>query len=193
MASKYAALKGKIPGEMSARDVALLAELDANRQASVAQLTAEYNAVLEATAKLAEEAKRLKVLADARKILILDRITESGGDGFKGLNGFTWTESFEPYPVCQDPTAAIQYFKDNGMEDQLQLKSSEVNARLANFVKEEALRGELKIETIQEIDQATGETREVQVVKSKVPGVLVYLDTKLSRVKVGTKSATNKE
>lgn len=187
LASKYAGLKGKIPAEQTKRDVALLTELSTIEKQSVAELTAEYNAVKDAMEKSKAETKRLEILLEARKILILDRITESGGEGYKGLHGFTWTESFEPYPICKDPVAAVQYFRDHGMEDQLELKASEINSRLANFVKEEALRDELTIETEKQIDPTTGEEREVQVVKSKIPGVQVFLDTKLSRVKVGTK------
>lgn len=193
MASKYAGLKGKIPGELTKHEAALVAELGTIEKLSVAELAAEYNAVQDAVTKLAEEAKRLGVMLKARKLRILDKITESGGDGFKGLQGFTWSESFEPYPACDDPAAVIKYFSENGMEDQLTLKASEINSRLENFVKEEALRGELRIETEKQVDPATGEERDVQVVRSKIPGVKVYLDTKLSRVKVGNKSVKEKE
>lgn len=193
MASKYAGLKGRIPGEMTKHEAAVVAELATIEKLSVAELTAEYNAVQDAATKLAEEAKRLGVMLKARKLRILDRITESGGDGFKGLHGFTWSESFEPYPACDDPGAAVAYFRENGMEDQLELRASEIDSRVESFVKEEALRGELRIETEKQVDPATGEEREVQIVRSKIPGVKVFLDTKLSRVKVGNKSIKEKE
>lgn len=193
MASKYAGLKGKIPGEPTVHEKALLEELATLDKKQAAELTALFNTATAAGAELAAQVAKNALRLKALKLTILKRIDESGGDGFKGMNGFTWTESFEPYPSCDNPAAVIEYFKEHGMEDQLLLKASEINSRVENFVKEEGLRGELRIETEKVSDPETGEEREVQVVRSKIPGVKVYLDTKLSRVKVGTKSVKEKE
>ena len=188
MASKYAALKGKIPGEQTKRDVALLKEIERleGLKLTPGDLAADFNRVKTTLEAHAEAGKKIAVELEARKLLILHRIDADNSEGFKA-DGFTWSESFEPYPVCEDPAAAIEYFKTNGMEDLLLLKASEVNSRVENFVKDEALRGELTIEEVEQVDEATGETRTVQVVKSKIPGVKVYLDTKLSRVKSTSK------
>jgi hypothetical protein len=65
----------------------------------------------------------------------------------------------------------------------LTLKAGELATRLKTLVKEEAQNNELQIETKDVVDPDTGETRQVTEVRSKIPGVKVFLKNSLSRVK----------
>lgn len=185
MASKYAGLKGRIPEQFSARDVALDAAIEERKGKSVAELTVEYNQAKDAAAEMTIKAKTLKVKADALEILIRRKLDAEDADAIR-INGYTWSETFEPYPVCDDIDAVLEYLQnpDNGMADQLRLKSSEIGERLKNHVKEEALANELVIDTKMVDDpSAPGGQREVTEVRSRIPGVKVYLKPGLSRVK----------
>jgi hypothetical protein len=183
MASKYAGLKGRIPERQTARDVALEAAITERKENNVADLTEEYNLLNAKAKQLTAEGKALKVKADAVEILIRRKLDVEEADAIR-INGFTWSETFEPYPVAEDVDAIVQYFEEHDMKDQLRLKSSELAERLKTFIKEEALAGELTIEQ-KEIEDplAPGGKREVTEVRSKIPGVKVYLKPGLSRVK----------
>lgn len=185
MASKYAGLKGRIPEQQSARDVALETAIEERKGKTVAELTEEFNAAKDQAALAATQAKVLKVKADALEILIRRKLDADEADAIR-INGYTWSETFEPYPICDDIDLVLEYLlnPENGMADQLKLKSSELAERLKNHVKEEALANELIIEQ-KEVDDPTapGGKREVTEVRSRIPGVKVYLKPGLSRVK----------
>lgn len=185
MASKYAGQKGRIPEQQSARDQALDQAIAERLPKTVAELTKEYNETKDAAAEMTIKAKALKVKADALEILIRRKLDAEDADAIR-INGYTWSETFEPYPVCDDIDAVLEYLQnpDNGMADQLRLKSSEIGERLKNHVKEEALANELIIDTkIVDDPSAPGGQREVTEVRSRIPGVKVYLKPGLSRVK----------
>lgn len=192
MASKYAKLKGRIPEgvrEPSEKETAIAAHLAARQATTLADLIAEYTGQAAQAEKLAAETKIIALLMEALERLIRQRLDAMNADGLSS-GGFTWSTSYEPYPVvlANDVPGIVQYFKDHGMEDQLALKASEVAARLKSFVKEEALNNELEIGTREVPDPRTGEPIEVPDVRSKIPGVRVFLKAELSRVKSGKRS-----
>jgi len=183
MASKWAHLKGKVPEKApTLRDMALGEELNKIDAADIGQLTDEYNALWKESDDLAALVKANKLKMDAREILIRKRLASKGVDGAM-VNGYTWTEKFEPYPVCEDPAAIVEYFRTHDMEDQLTLSNTELASRLKSFVKDEASRGELQVITI------PGENGEEDTteVRSSIPGVKVFLKADLSRVKSSKK------
>lgn len=186
MASKYAHLKGRVPERQTARDAALIAELEAIERQPLAELTEGYNAAVQEAEELAAKVKKVSVRLEAREILIRQGLDGQDADAVR-MNGFTWSSKFEPYPVTEDPSAVVRYFKENGLEDQLELSASELNGRLKNFVKEEALNNELLVGEKEVVDDLTGETRQVTEVRSKIPGVRVFLKGGLSRVKSSNK------
>lgn len=195
MASKYAGLRGKIPQqEPTERDERLRGALAERRSkyeklsdlATFGELTKEFNAATVETARLAVLVKNQKLILDATEILIKKILEGDDAEAIKA-NDYTWTPTFEPYPVAENPVAIIEYFKKNGMEDQLQLTTTELAGRLKNFVKAEALANELVIVNREETDPNTGETRQVQDVRSNIPGVKVFLKAGLSRVKSSNK------
>lgn len=179
MASKWGHLKGKVPERQpTVRDLGLAEELKKLDDVDINQLTDEYNALWKESDDLAALTKANKLKMDAREIMIRKRLAAKGIDGAM-VNGYTWTEKFEPYPVCEDPAAIVEYFKEHGMEDQLALTTTELASRLKKFVKEEADRGELQITTVPG-ENGEDDTTEV---RSSVPGVKVFLKADLSRVK----------
>lgn len=183
MASKYAGLKGRIPEQekpLTDRDQAIIKEMAEHAEKSLAELAVAYNAVEVQIEAAALVAAGLKHKQDALEILI--RKTIDGNSIEKiGLDGFTWSNTYEPFPVADDPAAAVQYFKDNGMEDQLKLTASEVASRLKKHVKEEALANELEI--IEKVVEGPDGPVTTTEVRSKIPGVKVFLKPSLSRVK----------
>jgi hypothetical protein len=186
--SKYAGLKGKIPEERSERDVAFQTESAKRKDKTIGELTEEYNVVQEALARLAEKTKTGNLLKRVLEVQIREKLDAQDADSINA-NGYTWTPTFEPYPVAEDVASIVKYFQENGMEDQLQLKASELATRLKSFVKDEALANELIIEIKTEVDPATGEEVEIgRDVRSKIPGVRVFLGSGLSRVKSNKRS-----
>lgn len=182
MASKYAHLKGQVPERpATARDLGLAEELKKLDKIDLNTLTDEYNALWKESDDLALLVKTNKLKMDAREIMIRKRLDAMGVDGAK-VNGYTWTEKFEPFPVCEDPKAIVKYFEEND-PSQLQLSNTELAARLKNFVKEEAATGQLRIVTI---PGENGEEDRTEVYSS-VPGVKVFLKGDLSRVKSSKK------
>lgn len=188
MASKYAGLRGKIPEQPTERDVQFK-ELSAKRKGKTfGELTEEYNAVVEGLKKLAERTKAGNLLKTVLEVLLRESLDAQDADSVNA-NGYTWTPQFEPYPIAEDVDAIVKYFRENGMEDQLQLKASELATRLKSFVKDEALANELIIEIKTEVDPSTGEEVEIgRDVRSKIPGVRVFLASGLSRVKSSKRS-----
>lgn len=183
MASKYAGLKGRIPEQekpLTDRSQAIIKEMADYKDKQLTELAAAYNVVdaqMEEAAKVVTAFKHRK---DALEILIRKMIDAQNIEKI-GLDGFTWSNGYEPFPVADDPALAIQYFKDNGMEDQLKLTASEIADRLKKHVKEEALANELEITEVT-IDGPDGPIT-TTVVRSRVPGVKVFLKPSLSRVK----------
>lgn len=141
-------------------------------------LTTEYNDLIEQADKVAEQAASLKVQTDALEAVIMETLEGQDLDGVRQV-GFTWSTSCEPYPVPEDLGAIVEFMRQNGMEAQLELKKSELAARLKSFVKDEALNNELQI--VEQTDPDTGET--YNVVYSQIPGVRVFLKESLSRTK----------
>lgn len=182
MASKYAGLKGRIPEQPTEREAAVQALLDEYKDTPIADLTATYNLAVEQATSLAAKVKAIGARLEAFEILIRQRLDALEGDAIS-VNGYTWSPKFEPYPVAEDVDKIVAYFKEHGMEDQLVLKTSELASRLKNFVKEEALNGELIVEPKTVVDEATGEEKVVNDVRSQIPGVRVFLKASLSRVK----------
>jgi hypothetical protein len=95
--SKYAGLKGKIPEERSERDVAFQAESAKRKDKTVGELTAEYNVVQEALARLAEKTKTGNLLKRVLEVQIREKLDAQDADSINA-NGYTWTPTFEPYP-----------------------------------------------------------------------------------------------
>lgn len=179
MASKYAGLKGRIPEQQTPRNANLIAELEKREKDPIASLTLAYLENRREAAGLATKVSALGVIEEALEILIRQRLEADEMDGVK-IHGHSWSEKFEPYPVCEDPAKIIEYFKKHDA-DQLQLKSSELASRLKNLIKEEALAGELKIENEDVTDTVTGEVRSISIVRSsRVPGVRVFLKAGLN-------------
>lgn len=187
MASKYAGLKGKIPEQPTERDEKFKAETGARKGRTFGELAAEYNLIEDAMKKLAEKTKTGDLLKKVIEVLMRASLDAQNADSVNA-DGYTWTPQFEPYPIAENPTAIVKYFQENGMEDQLQLKSTELAGRLKNFVKEEALANELIIESRTEKDPVTGEDVGVNEVRSKIPGVRVFLASGMSRVKSAKRS-----
>lgn len=183
MAGKWNHLKGKIPERApTARDIGLAEELKKLDETDINLLTDEYNALWKESDDLATLVKANKLKMDAREIMIRKRLAAKGIEGAM-VNGYTWTEKFEPYPVCEDPKAIVEYFETHDMADQLVLSNTELASRLKSFVKDEAARGELQIITI---PGENGEEDRTEV-RSSVPGVKVFLKADLSRVKSSKK------
>jgi hypothetical protein len=181
VASKYAGLKGVIPEQQSQRDAALDLAIVERRTKTVAELTEEYNQVNAEAATLSLRAKVVGIQAKALEILIRKKLDADDADAIR-INGYTWSETFEPYPIAQDPAVIEQYFREHGMEDQLRLTATELATRLKNHVKQEALANEL---IVQEIPNPDNPGTTITEVRSQIPGVKVFLKAGLSRVKSG--------
>jgi hypothetical protein len=180
---KYEHLKNSIPRQQTERSAAVEALLKEWSLDSISTITERYNLVNHQAARITAIAARLGVRAAALEILIKKRLEADDSDGII-VNGYTWSENVEPLPVCEDPDAIVKYFKEHEMEDQLALNKGELANRLKNFVKDEALNNELEIVTVEVDDpEAPGGKRETTEVRSKIPGVKVFLKSKLSRVK----------
>lgn len=181
MASKYAHVDPRIPALPDPEPDAEWVEAhhyitETLKFTTLADYTAHYNALL-ADDKAATEGARLRgIKIDVLESLIRDAIKAQGMDAVR-MNGFTWSENVEPKPVATTANLddIVKYFKDNGMEAELNLTITEVLGRLKTFVKDEAASNQLSLEE----DETTGKI----VAKSKIPGVTVYLRKKLSRTK----------
>lgn len=182
---KYHGLKGKIPTaptQPTAKDEALTEALGKYDQKTIDQLTVEYVAAEAEVKKIAEDLKPLHTKMKALEILIMRFVKSQELDGIKS-NGFNWSDNVTPYPVCEDPVAIVKYFKEHGMEEQLELSKTELASRLNDIVKNESLNNEFRLEITKEIDPETGEEKEVRNVYSQVDGVRIFLATKLSKTK----------
>lgn len=184
MASKYAHLRGVVPSEPTERDEAFAAEHGKFKGLPIKTLMTRYNETKKTVEQRTSDLKESKLTLDVIDALIRQGLKDTGADAMSA-EGFTWSASYEPYPIAEDPAAIVEYFMTHGMEDQLKLKASELAARLKNHVKEESLNNELVIGTRTVPDPETGEPKEVPDVRSQIPGVRVYLDESLSRVKSG--------
>lgn len=187
MATKYASLRGKIPEEPrppSPKDEKIKEFQKKYTDRTLLNLTKEYNRLDKESGDAADKLAGVNLELEAVELLLRGQLDAAGADSVK-MNGFTWSPKVEPYPSAEDPALIIEYFKDNGMEDQLTLKAGELATRLKTFVKEEALANELIIEQKTVADEVTGEERTVTEVRSKIPGVKVFLKSSLSRVKSG--------
>ncbi len=183
MASKYAKLKGKVPEQPTERDEALDENIKTWKDDPAGSLTERYNAAVMEGARLASLVKTNKYVIDALEILIRRKLDAEDAESL-GMHGYTWSETFEPYPVAADPAAIVKYFNEHGLGDQLVLSNSELASRLKKYVKEESMENELVVKTIMVDDpEAPGGQREVTEVWSRIPGVRVFLKGGLSRVK----------
>lgn len=180
MASKYAALKGKIPKEPTERDVKFVQAMVERKSKSFSELAQEFNTTEAVMAKLATKTAELKLKLSVIAALMEDRLECEDADSIT-TQGRTWGISYEPYPQAEDPEKIVEYFNENGMAAQLLLNKTELAARLVTFVKEEAANNELVIET--ETVEGPDGPIEKQVVKSKIPGVRVFLWSGLSKAK----------
>lgn len=186
MASKWAHLRGKVPVEKTERQQDVEDKLKELGAKSINELTKIYNDKVAEIKDLAKKAKELKVSSDAAEILILKKLDAERAEAFR-INSYTWSETFEPYPIAEDPVAIVKYFVDHGMADQLKLTTTELAGRLKTFVKAEADANELQIETKEEPGPDGPVT--VTIVRSQIPGVRVFLKAGLSRVKSGKGAA----
>jgi hypothetical protein len=183
LASKYAGLKGRIPeAPQTPRAADIAGKLNDWKDESISSLTEMFNGASAASAALAAEVKKVNATLEALEILIRQKLEALEGDAIS-VNGYTWSPKFEPYPVCDNPQAVVQYFRENDMESELVLTNTELASRLKTYIKEEALNNELQITTREEVDPITGDIREVPEVRSKIPGVKVFLKPGLSRAK----------
>lgn len=180
MASKYAMLKGKVPKEPTERDIKLVSQMERHKGLTFTELAQLYNTTEAVIAKLTGKAKEVSVKLAALAALLEDHLEGQNADNIT-TQGRTWGISYEPYPTAEDPEAIVKYFNENGMASQLELTKSELAARLTNFVKEEAAANELIIED-KTIDTPDG-PKEVREVRSKIPGVKVFLWSGLSKAK----------
>lgn len=187
MATKYAALRGKVPEqpiEASPKQVEIAKRQAVYTDRSLLNLTTEYNKLCAVGDDLADQVKDSNLDIEAVERLIQEQLDAQGADSVK-MNGFTWSIGAVPYPsvLAMNVAEVEKYFKDNGMAEQLSLSATELASRLKTFVKEEALANELIIEERTVVDEATGVEKIVTDVKSKIPGVRVFLKSSLSRVK----------
>jgi hypothetical protein len=180
MASKYAALKGKIPKEPTERNIKITQEMGKRKEKAFAELAAEFNKVELIISKLKGKQAEMALKLNAISALMEDKLEAEDADNIT-TQGRTWGMSYEPYPSAEDPEAIVKYFNENGMAAQLVLNKTELAARLVTFVKEEAANNELIIET--ETVEGPDGPIEKQVVKSKIPGVKVFLWSGLSKAK----------
>ena len=180
---KYAGLKGKIQVQDKEQISAeAQAELAPREKFQLPELIAEYNKVETEIRALNAQLKPRGFILRALDVLI--RRGLSGQDASSiGMQGFVWGTNVEPYPSADDPAAVKKYFRENGLAELLELTPSELAGRLTKIVKEEAENNELRV--VEEVvkDPVTGEEHSVQVTRSKVPGVKVFLAEKLSRNK----------
>lgn len=183
MASKYAHLKGVVPEEPTEREQAITDFMEAFKaeDATSGATAARINKLMEEAKTLAAQVKETKQKIDAAEALMRQRMDSEGAELIRA-DGYSWSQSCTPYPICEDPEAIVKYFKDNGMEHRLALTNTELAARLKEIVREEAENNELIIDIT--VDEATG--KETRVVRSHVEGVKVFLDTSLSRRKAGS-------
>lgn len=180
MASKYAMLKGKIPKEPTERDVRLVAEMAKQKGKSFTELAEIYNRTEAVKAKLDAKSKEQGAKLAALAALLEEHLEGTNADNIT-TQGRTWGISYEPYPTAEDPEQIVKYFNENGMASQLELTKTELASRLTNFVKEEAAANELIIED--KIIETPDGPKEVREVRSKIPGVKVFLWSGLSKAK----------
>jgi len=182
MASKYAHLRGNVPVQQTERDEAVTKFMEEFRKEDTTTGAAakRFNDLTAEKAKLTEQLNTLNQKLDAADYLMQDRLDADGSDAVSA-DGYTWSISCEPFPVCEDPEAIVKYLKRKKMADMLVLKTSELASRLRNLVKDEALNNELKVKVTTD-----AEGKEVREVRSNVPGVKVFLKQTLSRTKSST-------
>lgn len=187
MASKYAHLNGKVPEQQTEREQAVSEFLEEFRKTdtTTGAVAKRYNGLCVEAAELAAKVKVLNQKIDAADIMMQERLQGDDTEAVRS-DGYTWSRSFEPYPVCEDPEQIVKYFKEHDMEGLLVLRAGELASRLKNHVKEEAQNNELIIDI--ETDPDTG-VEVKRTVRSQIPGVKVFLKASLSR----TKSSTKKE
>jgi hypothetical protein len=184
MASKYAHLKGQIPIEevIYSPEVAAFMKEYAELDPTPGERAKRYNTLNAEAVEMAGKVKVLNQKLEAAEANMLQSVDSNGIDSIKA-DGYTWTPTFEPYPSCEDPEAIVKYLKRKKMGSMLVLKVSELASRLRQLVKDEAANNELRIDVVSETDPITGEVKERRIVRSRVPGVKVFLKAKLSRVK----------
>ena len=178
MPSKYANLRNSIPEIPSARDHAIEGYLHDYEGMTLNALTGAYNEINDGMDVLETQIKALVLQREAVSILIRQRLASENLDGAT-INGYTWTDKPSPHPVVDDPTAVVDHFLQQGQKDMLSVHYQ----RLASIVKEEARNNELDITVTTEVNPDTGEEVETTEVRSRIPGVRVYLRPGLSRVK----------
>lgn len=186
MASKYAGLQHTIPQEPTERDAAIEALLEEHGNDAIAALITKYNLGKVKAAEQAAATKTHGQYMTAIDILIRRKLDAEDADAIT-VQGFNWSEIYEPYPQAEDPEAIVKYFLEHDMGDQLKLTKTELASRLKNHVKNEATNNELVVTEVEQIDKTTGETKMVKEVRSNIPGVKVFLKASLSRTKASTK------
>ena len=178
MASKYANLKGKIPTEPTEREQALIDAIRDRKDASLAELTAEYNQRELRIADLFKQAKDEGINREACETLIRSQLDALSGDAVT-MNGYTWTPTSKPRASVFDRQGMIDYFLQHDMKDLLSVHAQ----RLDSMVAEEALANTLNVVEVPIINQETGEEQTTTEFRSQIAGVRVYLQPNLSRVK----------
>lgn len=188
MASKYAHLKGKVPGaqrEQTPREQEITQHIERRKEQTLSQLAQAYNLMCVQKERIAGIAAKHKIKMDAFERMIEQRLDSADEDSVS-MHGYTWSTAFLPFPVLKDanPEEIKTYLRDNGQGDLLELSITELSERLTKLIKEEAENNELDISERTIVDETTGEARTVQDVKSsKIPGVRVFLKSSLSHVK----------
>lgn len=184
MASKYAHLKGQIPVEeiVYSPEVTAFMAAFAVEDLNDGDRAKRFNTLTNESIELSKQVKVLSNKLDAAEANMLKGLDANGTEAVKA-DGYTWTPTFEPYPSCEDPEAIVKYLKRKKMGSMLVLKVSELASRLRSLVKDEAVNNELRITIDEYTDPATGEVKQRRTVRSRVPGVKVFLKAKLSRVK----------
>lgn len=185
---KYSGLKGTIPEAPTQHEAAVEKAIGEWRGKSRVDLTAELNKVRDRQDAREAENKKDSAVRKALEHLIRVDIRDSGEDSVR-VNGYTWTPVGTPYPAISDPAAVVKHFIENDMKDLLVLNTTELAARVANIVKDEALAGQLRVEITTEKDPTTGKDVEKVEVFSSIPGVRVFLKPTLDRRKSSTKGA----
>lgn len=182
MASKWSTLKGKLPEvpEDSTRLDLLHAEQDKHSGKPLVELTKEYNSRRDELNAIKEREKELNLEVEALERLIVKALNDSGSDIWRG-NGYSFSESVEPYPSVQNSADVVRWVKENGMEDLLTLNYQ----RLSSIVKEHITEGNVDIETEVLGRDAEGNEITRETIKTKIPGVNVFLKSGLSRRKAG--------
>jgi hypothetical protein len=189
---KWSALKGTVPEPPAAPQGEWREKVESIRTEhagkSLVELTAEFNGVMGEQERRKGRDSELTAAKEALMGLVIQALQESGSDIWRG-NGYSFSESPEPYAVVENRAAVAEHFIPVGemlaaldagdldmvgfLLERTRLNLAHVSvpwATLNGLVKSEAEAGELVMDG--------------DIVRCSIPGVRVYLKPGISRRKV---------